>query len=113
MPAEAGIQGVKASNAAMDSGVLREDLRDVRLEPLKLDGVDMIGGHTVGFAYTCFNQLSVDRQSNSVSDLRCRPTIDAKMPRGTVLACQQNVVFHVYLPTENKLHQGRSLLANA
>jgi len=113
MPAEAGIQGVKASNTAMDSGVLREDLRNVTLEPLELDGVDITGGHTVGFAYTCFNQLSVDRQSNSVSDVRCRPTIDAKMPRGTVLVRQQNVVFHVYLPTETKLRQCRNLPTNA
>src|SRR5229473_1907258 len=62
----------------------------------------MIGGNTVDFAYACFNRLSVDRQSNCVSDVRCGPTIDAKMPRGTVLTRQQNVVFHVYLPTENK-----------
>jgi hypothetical protein len=56
-------------------------------------------GHTVDFAYARLNQLSVDRQSNYVSDVRRRPTINAKILRRTILTRQQNLVFHGDLPT--------------
>jgi len=91
-----------------------------RLDLLELSGVDMIDwlnylclrwrlcsrwGHTVDLPYARFNQLSVDRQSNYVSDVRCGPTVNAKMPRRTILTRQHKVVFHPDLPVESKLRR--------
>jgi hypothetical protein len=61
------------------------------------------------FAYARLNQMSVDRQSNYVSDVRCGPTINAKMPRGTILTRQQKVVFRADLLIESKLHRATKL----
>jgi hypothetical protein len=54
----------------------------------------------VDFDYARFNWLSIDRQCNYASDVRCGPTINAKMPRRTIFGGQQNVVFDALSPNQ-------------